>query len=125
MEDIKYAIYIAFELIAVTVVLGVGFVGLNLSRDLLSSGIDAAISGELASDSAFTQAVQKTEGETIPAAACYTLLAAHYDIISSCKCNICGLTTSNGSCLETHLDGRVKLSLTDNGDGTLSALITS
>ena len=122
-NEFSIMVIIAATLIVLSLVCGVIFFGVSQSRDIANQGHTAITDTVNLTD--VIMSVQRNGN--MPAAASYTILKEHPELIVRLFCFICGRITIGlevGDCIKNHLHGRVYLTLNGNGDGTFIATLT-
>ena len=118
-------VIIAAALLLLAVVCGVLFFGLAQSKDIADKGYTAV--NDAANHTDVILSVERNGN--MPAAACYTILKEHPELIVRLNCQICGRTSIGldvGDYIKTHLRGRVNLTLTEEeSGGTYIATVTA
>jgi len=115
-HEFSIMIIIAATLIVLALVVGVIFFGVSQSRELANAG-HTAISDTVNMTDVITSIQNRGN---MPAAAAYTILKEHPDLIIRLNCHICGRVTIGlevGDCLKNHIRGRVNLTLTEDASG--------
>ena len=115
---------IAATLLILAAVCGVLLWGVSQSRDIAGMGYTAV--NDAANLTDVVLSVQ-SKGD-MPAAACYTILKEHPELIVRLNCGVCGRITAGaetGDCIKSHMRGRIRLTLTEEeSGGTYIAVLT-
>jgi hypothetical protein len=123
-HEFSIIVIIAATILLLAAVCGVLFWGVAQSKDIADMGYSAISDTVNMSD--VILAVER-KGD-MPAAACYTILKDHPELIVRLDCRICGSVTVGvevGDCIKTHMRGRVNLTLTEEeSSGTYTATLT-
>jgi len=123
-NEFSIMVIIAATLLLLAIVCGVLFFGVSQSRDIADQGYNAI--NEAVNLTDVIMSVQKNGN--MPAAASYTILKEHPELIVRLNCYICGTASTGlevGDCIKNHLRGRVNLTLTEEeSGGTYTAALT-
>ena len=123
-HEVSIIVIIAATLLLVAAVCGVLFFGVTQSKDIADKGYTAI------NDAAnLTDVILSVERKgSMPAAAAYTILKEHPELIVRLNCHICGTASTGvniGDCIKNHMRGRVNLTLTEEeSGGTYIAVLT-
>lgn len=103
--------------------------GLSQSKGIADKGLAEILDTDKKSQFEAVQTFAKWQDKAMPTAACYTLLKENTELIIKLTCNVCGKTTNGadiGDCLRSHINGKVKITLTEEeSGGTYTAVISS
>ena len=113
---------IAAALIILALVCGVIFFGVIQSRDIADRGQSAIADTINLTD----MVISLQNNGNMPAAAAYSILKNHPDLIFRLDCRVCNRITTGlevGDCIRGHLRGRVNLTLTEDPSGGIYTAI--
>ena len=123
-HEFSIIVMIAVVLVILALVCGVMFFGVTQSREIADRGQTA-----IADMANLTDVIMSVQSKpNMPAAAAYSILKDHPDLIFRLDCRICNRITTGlevGDCIRSHLRGRVNLTLTEDPSGGIyNAVLT-
>ncbi len=124
-REISTATNIAVAVIAMAALLSIVMFTVYVGNQVKNDAIEQAVAIQESISSGVFESLLYKDSE-MPTAAAYGLLQIGIDVLTESNCKVCGKTLGPGkvgSCLQSHLTGRVSLEVIKVSDGQYKVVI--